>query len=183
MVLTNNQQLTTNNQHHKMPQPSTPLPLNIKTSVIKRIRRLSYLLDNAIPIPGTPYRIGIDPLLGLLPGAGDFLGTVFSMYIVIEAARLGLPRETLAKMVGNILFETVFGTLPVVGDVVDATWKSNAKNLALLEEHLAIPQSQKQTDWWFIALLLGGLALVVIGAATVTILILRWLLNVLTGGV
>jgi len=76
---------------------------NSKTSTIRRLRRLSHLLDNAIPIPGTPWRFGLDPVLGLLPGAGDFLGTAFSAYIVLEAARIGIPRSLLGQMVINIL--------------------------------------------------------------------------------
>ncbi|HBB34358.1 MAG TPA: DUF4112 domain-containing protein [Cyanobacteria bacterium UBA8803] len=153
------------------------VPLNAKTSTLQRLRRLSYLLDNAIPIPGTPYRIGLDPLLGILPGGGDFVGTILSAYIVIEAARLGLPRSTLTKMVGNIVFETVFGAVPVVGDLVDATWKSNARNMAILEEHLEVPKSQKHSDWLFLALLLGGLFLVVVAIAAIGVLLLTWLVN------
>ncbi|MEQ8960732.1 MAG: DUF4112 domain-containing protein, partial [Coleofasciculus sp. C2-GNP5-27] len=94
---------------------------NSKTSTLRRLRRLSNLLDNAIPIPGTPWRFGLDPVLGLLPGAGDFLGTAFSAYIVLEAARIGIPRSLLGQMVINILLDTVIGSVPVVGDIADAT--------------------------------------------------------------
>ncbi|MBE9129833.1 MULTISPECIES: DUF4112 domain-containing protein [unclassified Coleofasciculus] len=167
----------------QLPHQPSGTPINIKTSVLKRVRRLSYLLDNSIPIPGTSYRIGIDPLLGLVPGAGDFVGMALSAYIVLEATRLGLPRATLVKMVSNILFETVFGSVPVVGDVLDATWKANARNLALLEGQLDIPKypSQKRRDWWFVGLLLLGLFLVVIIIAAISIVFLKWVLNALSG--
>ncbi|MCA1995427.1 MAG: DUF4112 domain-containing protein [Coleofasciculus sp. S288] len=161
----------------QLPHPSSRPAIDPKTSTLRRLRRLSYVLDNAIPVPGTPYRIGLDPLLGLLPGGGDFLGAALSAYIVLEAARLGLPRATLVKMVSNILFETVLGSVPVLGDVVDASWKANAKNVTLVEEHLDIPrQAKPKTDWFFLALLLGGLLLVVIAVAAVSIAILGWLL-------
>lgn len=163
-----------------MSQPSRP-PIDAKISTLRRLRRLSHLLDNAIPIPGTPYRVGLDPLLGLLPGGGDFVGSALSAYIVIEAARMGLPRGTLAQMVKNILFETVFGSVPVLGDLVDATWKANAKNIALLEEHLEVPQQRQQVDWLFLALLLGGLLLVVMAVAAISIIILRWLFSAING--
>src|SRR4028118_578305 len=156
------------------PQPSGQ-PIEAQTSSIRRLRRLSYLLDDVIRIPGTPYRIGIDPLLDVLPIGGDFLGTAFSVYIVLEAARLGVPRAALVQMVVNILLDTVISTVPVLGTVVDATWKANRKNIALLQEHLDIPQPGKKADWLFIALLLGGLLLAVVVMAAISVMLLRWL--------
>src|SRR5919202_1817328 len=156
------------------PQPAHS-PIDVQRATVRRLRRLSYLLDDVIRIPGTPYRIGIDPLLDLLPIGGDFLGTAFSVYIVLEAARLGIPRAALVQMVLNILVDTVIGTVPVLGTVVDATWKANGKNIALLEDHLDIPQPGKKADWLFIALLLGGLVLAVVVMATISVMLLRWL--------
>ncbi len=153
-----------------------------KDSTLRRLRRLSYILDRAIPIPGTPYRFGIDPILGLLPGGGDFIGMVLSAYIVFESARFGLPRETLVQMVTNIILDAVLGSIPVLGDLGDVVWKANAKNLALLEEHLDLPQPRRQrVDWLFLALLLGGLFLIVIAIGIVSLLLLRWLLGAVLG--
>lgn len=146
-----------------------------KSARIKRLRSLTHILDNAIAIPGTSYRVGIDPLLGLLPGGGDILGSALSGYIVLEAALLGLPREALVRMVVNILFETLVGTVPLLGDFFDATWKANAKNMVLLEAHLASPRQSQRADWWFIILLLGGLMVFVIGIAALSIFILNLL--------
>ncbi len=167
----------------QFPPPHSNQSIDTKTSTVRRVRRLSYLLDNAIRIPGTRYRIGLDPLLGLLPGGGDFLGTALSAYIVLEAAKLGLPRETLVKMVTNILFDTMTGTVPVLGDLVDVTWKANTKNIALLEEYLDVPhpQSRQKVDWLFLALLLGGLLLVVVFVAAISVMILRLLWGALNG--
>lgn len=167
-----------------MSQPSpvpSPQPINAQTATLRRLRRLSYLLDQAIHIPGTPIRIGLDPLLGLLPGGGDFLGTALSAYIVIEAARMGLPRAVLTQMVSNIVLDTVTGTVPVLGDLVDLTWKANTKNMVLLEEHLGVPQQRQQADWLFVALLLGGLLLVVVAVAAISVMILRWLWGAIGG--
>ncbi len=170
----------------QLPPRSSGHSIDAKASTVRRLRRLSYLLDNAIPIPGTRYRVGLDPILGLLPGAGDFLGTALSAYIVLEAARIGLPRASLIQMVTNIIFETVLGSVPVLGDVVDATWKANTKNLALVEEHLDVPQSnvpqsRQRTDWLFLALLLVALLFVVVVMAAISVMILRWLLGAITG--
>ncbi len=163
------------------PRPSGQ-PINAEMSTLRRVRRLSYLLDKAIPIPGTPYRVGLDSILGLLPGGGDFLGTALSAYIVLEAGRLGLPRAALVQMVSNIIFDTVVGTVPVLGDLADVTWKANTKNLALLEKHLDLPpQHRQQADWWFLALLLGGLLLVVGVVAAISVMLLRWLWGAISG--
>ncbi|MEQ9621868.1 DUF4112 domain-containing protein [Coleofasciculus chthonoplastes] len=152
---------------------------NSKMSTLKRLRRLSHLLDNAIPIPGTPWRFGLDPVLGLLPGAGDFLGTAFSTYIVLEAARIGIPRSLLGQMVINILLDTVIGSVPVVGDIADATWKANAKNIELLETYWDSPQPEKQTDWFFLVWLLLGLFIAVTIIATLSLLVIKGFLAVI----
>ena len=160
------------------PQPSHP-PAEARISTLRRLRRLSNVLDNAIPIPGTSYRIGIDPIIGLLPGGGDFLGTALSAYIVLESARMGVPRNTLIQMVWNIIVDTLSGTVPVLGDLVDVAWKANAKNIVLLEEHLKINHSQsgKKVDWLFLAGLFGLLLLVVMGVAAISVIVLKWLLG------
>jgi hypothetical protein len=167
-----------------MSQPSplpSPQPGNAQMATLRRLRRLTHVLDNAIHIPGTPFRFGLDPILGLVPGGGDFLGTAVSAYIVIEAARMGLPRPVLTQMVSNIVLDTMAGTVPVLGDLVDVTWKANTKNILLLEKHLGTPQPKQQTDWLFVALLLGGLLLVVISVAAISVIVLKWLWGLIAG--
>jgi hypothetical protein len=95
------------------------------------------LLDNAIPIPGTSWKIGLDPIIGLIPGVGDVAGAVLSGYIVLEAVRAEVPSFTLARMLVNVGVDTLLGAVPALGDVFDAAWKSNTMNVALLERHLA----------------------------------------------
>lgn len=162
------------------PQPSRK-PLEAQTSTVRRLRRFSYLLDSAIRIPGTPYRIGIDPLLDILPIGGDFIGTALSIYIVIEAARMGVSRPILVQMVTNILLDTAIGTVPVLGTVADAVWKANGKNIDLLETELQIPQSQKKADWLFVALLIGGLLIAIVVLAAISVMILRWIWTAVFG--
>ncbi|HEY9655881.1 MAG TPA: DUF4112 domain-containing protein, partial [Crinalium sp.] len=84
---------------------NSPLKVAPNHPALRRVRTVSRLLDNAIPIPGTRFRLGLDPVLGLLPGAGDFVGAALSVYIVIEAARFGLPRKTLVQMVTNLVLD------------------------------------------------------------------------------
>lgn len=113
-------------------------PINTaeRLATLNRIRKLSRLMDNAIRIPGIGFRIGIDPILGLIPGAGDLITTVFSAYIIYLATRFGIPAKDLRKMIFNIGLEAVVGTVPLVGDLFDAYYKSNIRNLAILEQHL-----------------------------------------------
>src|SRR5205814_6204264 len=107
----------------------------------KRVRLLAKLLDNSIGIPGTGWKIGFDPIVGLIPGIGDLIGAVLSGYIILEAARAEVPGYTLARMLVNVGIDTLLGAVPAVGDVFDAAWKSNTKNVALLERHLANDQA------------------------------------------
>jgi hypothetical protein len=107
-----------------------------RLATLNRIRRLSRLMDTAIRIPGTGFRIGLDPILGLIPGAGDLVSTLFSAYIIYLATRFQLPSPVIRRMLFNIGLEAIVGTVPLVGDLFDAAYKSNVRNLALLEQHL-----------------------------------------------
>ena len=118
--------------------------------------------------------------MGLIPGAGDFLGTALSAYFVIEAARLGLPRSTLGRMVFNILLEGVVGSVPVLGDLFDFAWKANIQNVALLEAHLNAPHKSEKVDRWFIFLLLAGLLIFSVGLVTLSVLILKIFISAVT---
>ena len=154
---------------------------NSNEIVLKRLRTLTHVLDNAIPIPGTPYRVGLDPLLGMIPGGGDIAGAAVSAYIVVSAAKLGLPRESLVRMVMNILLEVFVGTVPVLGDLFDVAWKANVKNMELLDIHMKTPKKGKKADKWFVFVLVGGLMLAVVGAIALGMTLITMLFGVLTG--
>lgn len=94
------------------------------------------LLDSAVSIPGTRRKIGLDPLLGLIPGLGDFLGAALSGYIIILAGRAGVPAFTLFRMLVNVGVDTLVGSVPILGDFFDAGWKSNLMNVAMFEKHV-----------------------------------------------
>src|SRR3954462_2253619 len=97
-------------------------------SVRRRLARIAWLLDNSIALPGTRFRIGLDAILGLIPGFGDLAGVLLSSYIVREAARLGAPPSVLARMAWNVAVEGVIWIAPFFGDVFDAVWKANQRN-------------------------------------------------------
>ncbi|MBE9229777.1 DUF4112 domain-containing protein [Phormidium sp. LEGE 05292] len=150
-------------------------------STLKRLRRISHVLDNAIAIPGTKFRFGIDPILGLIPGGGDTVSAFFAAYIIWESAMLGLPKEVLIRMFSNILFDTFAGSVPIAGDIFDVAWKANVRNVALLEEYLQLPESNEKPDKWFLVLLLIGLIMFVAVVGTISILIISFLFNLITG--
>ncbi|MDQ2695940.1 MAG: DUF4112 domain-containing protein [Pseudomonadota bacterium] len=103
----------------------------------ERLAKLAYLLDDWFRIPGTDWRMGLDGLLGLIPGVGDGVTTALSAYIVLEAQRLGVPRHVLGRMLWNVAVDGVLGTVPLVGDIFDIRWKANRKNIELLNRHMA----------------------------------------------
>jgi Domain of unknown function (DUF4112) len=103
---------------------------------LERLRQLAHLLDDRFRIPGTTYRIGLDGLIGLVPGVGDAVTTLLALYIVLEARRLGVPLTKLGRMGLNVGVDAVLGAVPLLGDLFDVAWKANRRNLALLLDHL-----------------------------------------------
>lgn len=103
---------------------------------LARARALTRLLDTAARVPGTSIRFGLDPILGLIPGLGDLAGAALSGYLVLLAGRAGASRTTIVRMLANVAIDTIGGMLPVLGDAFDVAFKSNSRNLALLERTL-----------------------------------------------
>jgi len=144
---------------------------------LRRARALARALDTAIGIPGTRLRIGLDPILGLIPGGGDAVGALLSGYIVLIATRRGVPAPVIWRMLGNIGVDTLFGSVPILGDLFDVAYKSNIKNVELLERHAAQPaaveRNSRRLGYAVIALLALFLALVVVGGVLVARLVWR----------
>ncbi|WP_017655485.1 DUF4112 domain-containing protein [Fortiea contorta] len=155
---------------------------DVKAPTLKRLRQLTWLLDNAVTIPGTKIGIGLDPILGLIPIGGDFLGVMLSCYIVLEAARLGAPKATLGRMVFNIIVDGLVGTIPVIGDFFDFAFTANTNNFKLLEEYLKFPGQNKSADGWFILVLLLGLLVLAIVLVAIPVILIRLLWQALIGG-
>lgn len=139
------------------------------TETLRSLRKFSNLLDNAIGIPGTSYSFGLDPIIGLIPGGGDLVTGLLSFYIVFTASRLGLPRETLVRLVSNILIDVFVGTFPLFGDLFDVAWKANSRNMDLLEKHFSVPRVAKKADRLFVFLILGGLLAIILTVSSLLI--------------
>jgi len=146
---------------------------------LARARALTRLLDSAARVPGTSFRFGLDPVLGLIPGLGDVAGAALSGYVVILASRLGAPKSVLVRMLGNVAIDTVAGAMPVVGDLFDAGWKSNTRNLALLERHVGLPTTERAASRAIVWLTVAALAVLALGAVALAIFVVRALLGAL----
>ena len=140
---------------------------------LARARALTILLDTAVRVPGTSFRFGLDPVLGLVPGLGDMAGAVLSGYVVILASRHGAPRSVIFRMLGNIAIDTVGGTVPVIGDLFDAGWKSNTRNLALFERHMGDPAATKRASRAVVVLTVATLVLLAVGTVAVAAIVVR----------
>jgi hypothetical protein len=140
---------------------------------LTRARTLTRLLDTAVRVPGTGFRFGLDPVLGLVPVLGDVAGAALSGYVVILASRLGAPTTVIVRMLGNVLIDTVGGTIPVIGDLFDAGWKSNSRNLALLERHLGQPTATKRASRAVVWGTVAALVLLAVAAVMVGVLVIR----------
>ena len=145
-----------------------------------RARALAKMLDAAIRVPGTGRTIGLDPILGLVPGLGDLAGAVLSGYIVLTAARLGAPKTVLAKMLLNLGTDTLVGSVPVLGDLFDVGFRANIRNSELLDRHLGQPEQARRVSRLSVAAVVGGLVLLAAGAIALAILsvkALNWLVR------
>lgn len=108
-------------------------------AAIARVERVSRVMDDAFRVPGTRFRIGLDPILGIVPGAGDSIASLISMYIVFEAVLAGVSSSTLLRMLFYLAVDTLVGSIPLVGTIFDAFWKANRWNARLLAEELNSP--------------------------------------------
>jgi hypothetical protein len=146
---------------------------------VQSLRRLARVMDEAIRVPGTPIRFGLDALIGLLPGAGDVVTGAVSVYTLVVAQRLGASRAVLTRMAGNVVIDAVVGAIPLLGDLFDVGWKANTRNVMLLEKHLDQPAAVERGSRTFVLLLLAGLALLLIGMVALAIWLVRALLALL----
>jgi hypothetical protein len=143
----------------------------VSSGGLARLRRFAYWLDV----------IGLDPILGLIPGAGDAAGAVLAGWILVEAIRLGASRATVIRIAGNVAIDAAVGAVPLLGDIFDFAWKANLRNVALLERHLAAPDRAERADRWFVLLVIVGMLVLAVGLLVLGILLGRWVFRALGG--
>ncbi|SEV79607.1 DUF4112 domain-containing protein [Natrinema salifodinae] len=113
------------------------LPSTVDEAALERMRVSARILDEGMRVPGTNFRFGLDPIVGILPGVGDSAASIVSLYIVAESARMGVSQSTLLRMLANVAVDTIGGSVPIIGVLFDAFWKSNKWNVMLALEDLA----------------------------------------------
>ena len=147
-------------------------PVEIQES----IERLSWLMDDLFRIPVIGWRVGLDALVGLIPGFGDTLTSLASFYILASAVRYRVPKITLVRMGLNLGLDYALGSLPFVGDLFDAWFKSNQKNVALMREYATVSAEDARAgtigDWLFVGLIMLLLVGIAVGAAVVSVYLL-----------
>jgi hypothetical protein len=141
---------------------------------LKRLRDISRLLDSAFMLPGTEFRIGIDPLLGLVPGLGDLTSPLFAMALLWQSRDLGIPRVVQLRMIFNVAIDALVGLLPLAGDIFDFAWKANVRNFALLERYAYEHRRPCAGDWLFVVVMMALLLVI----AAIPFLLAGWLISV-----
>jgi hypothetical protein len=140
---------------------------------LEGLRRIAELLDNAFRVPGTSYRVGLDPIVGLLPGIGDLISPLFAIGMLLQARELGVPKVVQARMVINVAIDALVGAVPVLGDLFDFAWKANDMNLSLLELHAREERRGSRADYAFVTLMI----VLVVALAAIPFVVLAWLMS------
>lgn len=142
---------------------------------------LSHLLDRAFRVPGTKWRFGLDPLIGLIPGLGDLLGSLVGAYSLFVARQMGAPASVQLRMLLNLAIDGVVGLVPLLGDLFDFAFKANTRNATLLSQWLRTPQQTRRSSWGVVVAAL--VMLLALSGASVWLLVatLRWIAGLFTG--
>jgi Domain of unknown function (DUF4112) len=140
---------------------------------------LALIMDQFLRLPGTKFRFGLDPIIGLIPGIGDTASAIISALSLVYAARCGLPKVLLARMSLNILLNEIIGIIPGIGDAFSFWFKSNVRNYELLQQHIARPTRSRTSDWIFVAAVLGLLFVIVCAGLLVSLFVLQEIFRLL----
>jgi hypothetical protein len=137
------------------------------------LRRVAELMDSAFVLPGTAYRIGLDPIIGLVPWVGDLASPLFTVALLWQARDVRIPKVVLGRMIVNAAVDAIIGAIPLAGDLFDFGWKANQRNMALLERHAYEEHRPTAGDWAFVI----ATMLIVIAMAAVPLVVVGWLIT------
>jgi hypothetical protein len=140
----------------------------------RRFAAVSRVMDELVTIPGTSVRVGLDPVVGLVPVIGDAISAVVGFWLVAEAARFGVPRIVVGRMVLNTVVDLVVGAIPVLGDMFDVVSRSNSRNLALFRRHALDPMASTRSE----RLALAGVIVLLVGMLWLVADAIGWLLSI-----
>ena len=150
--------------HHRDPKSSGDVPLrdDAREHLVEVADILAKMLDTTVKIPGTSLYLGLDPLLGFVPGSGDAVADLLGLIILGVATRLRVPRIVLARMSLNLFINGAVGAVPIVGDLFSVWFRSHARNAALLREAASRPDRETHQDWFYVGGIIGGTAALVL---------------------
>jgi hypothetical protein len=155
-----------------------------RADVERSLEQLSRMMDGLFRIPGTGWRVGLDALVGLVPGVGDFATTAVSFYILAAGVRYRVPKVTLLRMASNVAVDYLLGAVPFVGDLFDVAWKSNQMNVELLRQRASVtPEEARRgrvSDWLFLGVIFVGLLVLLAGSLALSLWLLMQLVGLLT---
>ena len=140
----------------------------------RRFAAVSRLMDEMVVLPGTSIRVGLDPLVGLIPVVGDAISGVIGLWLIAEATRFGVPRIVVGRMVVNTGVDLAVGAIPILGDMFDVVSRSNSRNLALFRRHALDPSASTRNE----QLVLAGIVLVAVGLLWLVASAIGWLLSI-----
>ncbi len=153
-------------------------PQKNETKALAGMDSLAKLMDSQFKIPGTNIKFGLDALVGLIPGAGDFATFLVSGYMMLTLAKNGASGFVLARMALNVLIDSLIGAIPILGDLFDIAFKANSRNMKLMHEHY-VEGRHRGSGWKIIIPVLIVLLVIVCGIAYLAYLIFMWLFNLL----
>lgn len=155
------------------------------TSSVESLERLGWIMDDLIRVPVLGWRFGLDALVGLIPGFGDTATSLVSFYILVAAVRYRVPKITLIRMALNLALDYLIGSLPLVGDLFDAWWKSNQRNVELLKDRATVSgdtlREARVSDWIFVGAIFGGLILLALASSFLSFYLLLQISRLLSG--
>jgi hypothetical protein len=138
---------------------------------LDQLRRFAWILDSQFRIPGTSFRFGLDALVGLIPGFGDFAGAIASTVFLVQGLRIGAPRAVMGRMLANVVIETLVGVIPGLGDLFDASFKANQRNLRLLERLVAEPERTHRASRKFLVWMAIGIVVLLLAIGVLAVVI------------
>lgn len=143
---------------------------------------LAKVMDTTVKIPGTSWYVGLDPVLGLIPGIGDVIANLIGTIILGLATRLQLPRIVIARMSLNLLINGTVGAVPIFGDLFSVWFRSHARNAALLREAAMQPDRETHADWFYVGGIIGGTVALLLVMIACMVWVVYKLWSMVTGG-
>ncbi|WP_171475069.1 DUF4112 domain-containing protein [Frigoriglobus tundricola] len=144
----------------------------VQLAIIRQIRKW---MDEAVTVPGTKMKLGLDPVLGLIPVIGDLSSAAVGGYVLHAANKLGVPTVVMARMLVNLAIDALIGFVPFVGDYLDVLYKANAKNVALVEQAIVNRENTARASWWRLAAVLAVFLLIVVGGFVGAVVLAKWI--------